>query len=82
MTKLDVMLWDKDRKHSVRASKIRDIGIYPARSEFTPMKPEGFCKVLGWYNSNECFHFGYFDTEDEARQFIEELHRQIEGKWL
>ena len=80
MAKPDIMLWDKDRKTSVKASKLREIGIYPARAEWYPMKPEGFCKVLGWYSSSEYFHFGYFNTEDEARQFVEDLHRQIEGR--
>jgi len=66
------MLWDKERLHSVRAAKIREIGIYPSLGALD----EGW-EVKGWFNSNESFYFGFFPTEDEARFFVDGLHRLI-----
>ena len=74
----DTMLWNNTRLNSVKASKIREIGIYDARYEFSHREPKW--KVLGWYNANECFHFGYFVMEKEAQDFVEYLHTQIRGE--
>lgn len=72
----DAMLWNKDKTESVRASKIRSFGIY---SEYT-IPPKSRSKLLGWFSANEYFHFGFWDTEDEARTYLVELHKQIEGR--
>ena len=74
----DTMLWNNTRLNSVKASKIREIGIYDARYEFPNREPKW--KVLGWYNSNENFYFGYFDTLGEAQEFVENLHIRIRGE--
>ena len=71
----EAMLWNKDRTESVRASKIRNFGIY---QEQLTLQRRGW-KLLGWYNSNEYFYFGYFETEEETRRFLDEIHKQIEG---
>ena len=75
--KKELMLWDKSKLHSCKAGKLREIGIYPARQDFS--NRPNVVKVLGWYNSNEHFHFGYFENEGKARQFVEDLHQQIRG---
>lgn len=77
MTKIDVMLWNQGKTESVRASKIRSFGVYKEAS--SPFDRERF-KLLGWYNANESFYFGCWETEEEARAYLEELHKQIEGK--
>lgn len=74
----DKMLWNVGRTESVKASKIRTIGIYPETIRQTPEAREG-SRVLGWYNANEYFYFGWFETEGEARAFMEQLHQQIES---
>lgn len=76
MAKLDVMLWNQSKTESVRASKIRSFGIYPEHT--IPPKNDRY-KLLGWYNANEYFYFGFWDTEEEARAYLEGLHKQIEG---
>lgn len=70
----EVMLWNKDKTQSCKASKIREINIYPCNHH----DPKGMeAKVLGWYNANEEFVFGYFQYTGHAQAFVEELHQQI-----
>lgn len=76
----EAMLWNKDRGQSVRASKIRNFGIYPEWNNFGKPTETKYWKLFGWYNEHEHFSFGSFNTEDEAREFLEKLHKQIEGK--
>lgn len=68
-------LWNKEHTQSAKASAIREINIYDAKYEFSDRKPKW--KVLGWYNKNEDFLFGYFDTIEEAEQFVEKLHEEV-----
>lgn len=72
----EAMLWNVARTESVRASKIRNFGIYPEQVTTTRKAS----KLLGWYNENEHFYFGFFETEDEARIYLRGLHEQIEGR--
>lgn len=76
MTKLDIMLWNRDKTESVRATKIRSFGVYP---EHTIHNHPNAHKLLGWYNANEYFYFGWWDTKEEAQAYLEGLHKQIEG---
>ena len=71
----EAMLWNVEQTESVRASKIRNFGIY---KNFP--SPSNSRKLLGWFNANESFHFGVFDTEYEARIYLARIHEQIEGK--
>lgn len=73
MTKLDVMLWNKNKTESVRASKIRSFGIYGGWDS------KGY-KLLGWFSKDEYFHFGSWETAQQAQMFLMDLHRQIEGR--
>ena len=73
----DAMLWNKDKTESVRASKIRSFGIY---EDHVGMRQDKKFKLLGWYNENVCFTFGFWDTEEEAGAYLEGLHKQIEGR--
>lgn len=72
----EVMLWDKDKLRSAKASKLREIGIYPS-STMTWGSGGNTVEVRGWYNSNEGFYFGSFATTEEARDFVERLHLQM-----
>ncbi len=74
----DTMLWNNTHTGSVKASKIREIGIYDVTREFPSQQPKW--KVLGWFNSNDNFHFGYFTTKEVALVFVENLHRKIGGR--
>lgn len=81
MARLDVMLWNVGKTESVRASKIRSLGIYGEQtySSATGGYYNRF-KLLGWFNANEFFYFGSWDTDEEALAYLEGLHRQIEGR--
>jgi len=74
----DVMLWNKEYTQSCKASKVREINIYPCHNQ----DPKGMeAKVYGWYNKDEYFDFGYFLNTEDARRFIVKLHKQIrEGR--
>ena len=76
MAQFDVMLWNKDKTQSVRASKIRSFMIAHPPWE-TPLQK--IFTVYGWYNDSESFHFGDFDTPSEANAFLTNIHKQIEG---
>jgi len=74
--KKEVMLWNKNHTSCCKASKIREIFIYPdRRSQFSDKL---HTEVRGWYNKNEDFDFGWFDTQDEAQAFVDDLNRQIQ----
>jgi hypothetical protein len=78
MPVIDVMLWNKGKTESVRASKIRSFGIYPEHT--VPGEHPNAHKLLGWFNANEEFYFGWWDTKKEAQAYLEELHALIEGR--
>jgi len=69
----DLFLWNKNKTASVRASMIREIHIYRKIGAST----DEYFEVTGWFNKEEDFCFGFFETEDEARMFVRGLHRQI-----
>lgn len=71
--KREKMLWNLDKTGSIKASKIREISILPARMG----AGQGF-DVKGWINAKEYFHFGCFDQAEDARVFVKGLHEQIE----
>lgn len=73
MVKLDVMLWNQDKTESVCASRVRSFGIYGEWDS------KGY-KLLGWFDKDECFYFGKWETPQQARMFLTGLHKQIEGR--
>jgi hypothetical protein len=73
----DKMLWDKTHTACVRASKIRTIIIYPDR--LSTIIDTYHTEVKGWFNENDHFDFGRFETEAEAQQFVKAINEQIEG---
>jgi len=73
------MLWNKDKTKSVKASKIRSFSIVRGFTTGWATKTTWY-EVLGWFNNENYFHFGAFPSEDEARNFLEKLHKQIEGE--
>ena len=81
MTKLDVMLWNQDKTESVRASKIRSFRVY-ARPVYSVTAQDYISRfeLLGWFNANESFYFGDWETKQQAQMFLADLHKQIEGR--
>lgn len=55
------------------ASKIREIGIYPVSGNSSD-----YVEVPGRYNSKESFHFGTLSGTEEAKQFMEKLHHEMQ----
>jgi hypothetical protein len=71
-------LWDKDKMRSVVAGKLREINITKmvqtgiSRTEFPH-----YWTVRGWFNQDHHFYFGEWDTEEEARAFVDNLHLMV-----
>jgi len=65
----DKFLWNATKYGSVRASSIRN---------FTVEEDQGLYIVLAWMSDEESIKMGGFDTLDEARRFLVDLHKQIE----
>ena len=36
-------------------------------------------RLIGMFNKSESFEFGIFNTTNDAKVFLEEIHRRIEG---
>jgi hypothetical protein len=66
MSKVSVA-WNKDQTRSVVLSKLKEFSV-----------DEGICKgtftVKGWFNKESAFSFGAFDTEIEAKLFLQRIH--------
>jgi len=76
----DIMLWNTDHTASVKASRIREITIETGRRLAIGNSPGGDVHtVRGWYNNEDCFTFGDFETRFKANQFVEMLHTQMAG---
>lgn len=63
------MLWNVWKDKSVKASKIREFAINPYGEKW---------QLRGWFNNHDDFLFGVFDSYEEAREFLEEIHKKIE----
>ena len=63
------MAWNKDKTATVMLSKIKEFTISHSES--------GRCRLLAWYNQENSFLLGYFDTEKEAQDFLENIHNNM-----
>lgn len=70
-------LWNVTRTASVRASRIRSFTIEEVGIETSPTHSAGYV-VIGWFSDTESFNLGVLPALDEAREFIEKIHKQIE----
>ncbi len=78
--KKERMLWDKDNLHCVKASKLRDIVIYPDRNYRNYLgESKSHAEVKGWFNDNEYFDFGWFYTTEQAKTFVDNINTRIEN---
>lgn len=68
------MLYSLDGLRSVRSSKLREFRI----EEWNTFDGIRFA-LLGMFNKTESFEFGIFLTDDDAKNFLEKIHRKIEG---
>ena len=78
--KKEHMLANSGRTAWVKASKLREIVIYPDREDIIRGGRTGnkHTEVKGWFNKDEFFDFGWFEHPEEARQFVLALNEQIE----
>lgn len=68
------MLWSLNGKSSVRASKLRSFTIL----EWNTFEGNQY-RLVGMFNSKDDFEFGIFDTEKQAKTFLNGIHKKIEG---
>lgn len=68
------MLFSKDGLSSVRSSKLREFRI----EEWNTFDGNKF-RLAGYFNKSDSFSLGIFNTEEEAKIFLEGIHRIIEG---
>lgn len=74
----DRMLWNNQRMASCKASKIRELCIYEGASNIdTAGIKRGVHRVVGWYDKHDSFQFGSFESLEEARGFVVDLHNQM-----
>ncbi len=57
--------WNKERTASVVLSKLK---------EFTLLQGPYQWILKGWFNKENSFSFGSFDTKAEAEKFLENIH--------
>ena len=69
------MLFALNGESSVRSSKLRSFAI----QEWNTFEGNHF-RLVGMFNNKEAFEFGIFDTEEEAKTFLEGIHQMIEGR--
>lgn len=72
-------LWNVTKTASVRASRIRSLTIEEVGIERSPTHSAGF-SVTSWFSDTESFNLGILPTLEKAREFIEKIHRIIEGR--
>lgn len=69
------MLWNVNRTQSVKQSKLREFEI--SRHAFIETGLE--YRVVGWFDKKDFFSFGYFNTNEDALEFLKDLHEEIES---
>ena len=74
----EVMIWNLGKTASVKASKIRSFSINTVEVYHEGKYHEKF-ELTGWFNSSECFFIGQFAFESDAVDWLENIHRWIEG---
>jgi hypothetical protein len=67
--------WNKEHTNSVVLAKLKEFSIQelngnPAIMEMFKMK----YSVRGWFNKENCFSFGSFESMAEAQAFLETIH--------
>jgi len=70
MKQKQFLLWNKEKTEAVSFSKIRNIAIRQTDSNIFEVK--------GWYNDEEYFYFGWFATNEQAIEFVDNIKREIE----
>jgi hypothetical protein len=61
--------YNKEKTNSVVLAKMKEFSIIES---YQSSKPQWV--VRGWFNKENNFCFGYFDTEEEARAFLDQIH--------
>lgn len=69
------MLWSLNKLSSVRSSKLRSFTIM----EWNTFEGN-FFRLAGMFNKSESFEFGIFNSTNDAKIFLEEIHSKIEGR--
>lgn len=68
--------WNKDKTKSVVLAKLKEFTIADEEYKgYTGTTPHW--SVKGWFNKENYFDFGNFSTEDEARMFLETVHKMF-----
>lgn len=68
------MLWSSNELSSVRSSKLREFRI----QEWNTFEGNHF-RLIGMFSKTDSFEFGIFNTVEDAKVFLIEIHDKIEG---
>jgi len=70
-----ICAWNKYRTKSVVLPKLKEFSIDEV-SAFVPMYPDKIVyQARGWFNKENFFLFGEFETKAEAEMFLESIHQ-------
>ncbi len=69
--------WNKDKTASVILSKIKEISILERTSPAGENRLKISFSVRGWFNKENFFSFGDFDSLQEAQDFVQKIHDQL-----
>ena len=70
MAKREGVAWNKTKIKSVVLSKLKEFSI----DEDFSMANGPKWSVRGWFNKDNYFFFGSFESEADARIFLEQIH--------
>lgn len=69
MSKKEGCAYNKEKTHSVVLAKLKEFSI---SESFSSTRLQWV--VRGWFNKDNNFCFGYFDTQEEAKAFLDQIH--------
>lgn len=74
---MDKFIWDATKSSSFRLSRIRNISISSVGIEKSVLHTEGF-QVVIWFSDSESLVAGEFVKLEEARDYVELIHKEVE----
>ena len=73
---MDKFIWDATKSGSFRLSRVRNITIEPVGIEKSITHTAGL-QVVVWFSDSESLVAGVFDKPEDAQNYIESIHREV-----